>query len=50
MKTHEIISRKIKKPTTFKQSKWEYEIGDGFEKKGEQESMLLKANNNVTFL
>ena len=33
MKTHVIISRKIKKPSTFKESKWEYEIGDGLEKK-----------------
>lgn len=27
LKTHEIISRKTKKPTTFKEAKWEYEIG-----------------------
>lgn len=48
MKTHEIINRKIKKPSTFKESKWEYEIGDGLEKAGE-EPILLKSNNAVLF-
>lgn len=45
MKTHDIINRKIKKPTTFKQSKWQYEIGDGLEKVNEQ--TLIKPSNAV---
>jgi protein DPCD len=28
MKTHEILTRKIKKQSTFKENKWEYEIGE----------------------
>ena len=46
MKTHEIINRKIKKPSTFKESKWEYEIGDGFEKK-DDEPILMKSSATV---
>ena len=49
MKTHDIINRKIKKPSTFKQAKWEYEIGDGIEKQAE-DPLLLKSNNNVCSL
>jgi hypothetical protein len=30
MKTHEILTRKLKKPSTFKEAKWEYELTDGF--------------------
>lgn len=28
LKTHEILSRKIKKPSHFKETKWEYELGE----------------------
>jgi|JI10StandDraft_1071094.scaffolds.fasta_scaffold2402232_1 hypothetical protein len=33
LKTHEILSRKIKKPSHFKEGKWEYELGE-FDEKG----------------
>lgn len=46
MKTHDIITRKIKKPSTFKESKWEYEIGEAIEK-SENEPILLKSSNTV---
>ena len=49
MKTHQIISRKIKKPSTFKETKWEYEIGDGYEKAGE-EPILMKSSNAVIMI
>ena len=46
IKTHDIITRKIKKPTPFKEGKWEYEIGDGLEKK-EEELLIVKSSNTV---
>lgn len=46
LKTHEIVNRKVKNPSTFKESKWEWEIGDGLEKVGE-EPILIKSSNAV---
>lgn len=47
LKTHEILLRKIKKPSTFKESKWEFEINDGLEKTSSEDPSLIKSSNAV---
>lgn len=37
----------MKKPSTFKESKWEFEINDGLEKGGSEEPLLMKTSNTV---
>lgn len=46
IKTHELLSRKVKNPSHFKEAKWVYEIGE-FEDKQASE-MLVKSNNAVS--
>lgn len=45
LKTHELLSRRTKKPTQFKETKWEYEVGE-VEEKGNNE-LLIKSSVTV---
>lgn len=48
LKTHELLNRKIKKASHFKEAKWEFEVGE-LEDKGSSET-IMKSNNAVSYV
>jgi hypothetical protein len=45
LKTHELLLRRAKKPAQFKETKWEWEVGE-VEEKGNGE-LIMKATTTV---
>ncbi|EAR93824.3 DPCD protein (macronuclear) [Tetrahymena thermophila SB210] len=50
MKSHELLMRKIKKASNFKEAKWEYEIGEAPLNPNQQEQLLKATSANPIFL
>ncbi|KAL4441370.1 hypothetical protein ABPG74_013665 [Tetrahymena malaccensis] len=50
MKSHELLMRKIKKVSNFKEAKWEYEIGEAPLNPNQQEQLLKATSANPIFL